>query len=106
MIEELRILADIVGDLTAVGGWLAAGYIAYKFFLAAAGFYLCWKLAKAVLDYFSAPLTLDAAARYKDRIRSLEDDVARLEKSTKEASAKAERYAHMYTILKEKNDAG
>lgn len=104
MIEELRILAEIVGDLTAIGGWLAAGYIAYKFFLTAAGFYLCWKLAKAVLDLLSAPLSVEAVARYKQKIRSLEDDVARLEKSEREANAKSDRYAHMYAIMKEKRD--
>jgi len=31
MIDELMMIKEIVGDLSAVGGWVAGGVILYKF---------------------------------------------------------------------------
>lgn len=97
MIEELKILAEVIGDLSAIGGWLAGAYIAYKFFVAAIIGVVVWKVFFALIDFFGRPLTFEAASRLKDKIRQLESE-------KDEAVKKADRYAHMYKIMEEKNN--
>lgn len=109
MIEELKILQEIFGDLTGFGVYAIAAYIAYKLVIFGS---LCF-LAKIAMDKLSGWFTADITRAEANIIKA---DVEKTEGALSKAKAdhgiemdmakadhdiEIESMKHMYKILKE-----
>lgn len=109
MIDEIKILQEIVGDLSGLGVWLVAAYLAYKvLFLAAVAFSLKF-IVIAVLDYLKADITRADAKKMMD---STADVCAQVTRERAEHSAaitlknaEINEIKSLYKILKESDRA-
>ncbi len=107
MIEELQMIKDIVGDLSAVGGWVAAGVIAYKFIIQLiiyiGGGWLVNSIVTKAFAHFKADIT-----RQEADIIIASDTKRGAEMEALRASHRAEmnEVKSMYKILKEANNVG
>lgn len=102
MLEELKLLQEIVGDLSSVGGWVAAGVIAYKLLInmtlmIGGAFFL-----KYIADMISAHVKSDITRQEADQLRAGHvRDQADKDAQIVKANIETERVKHMYKILKE-----
>jgi hypothetical protein len=105
MIEELKLLQEIVGDLSAIGGWVAGGYILYKIVtslvLMIGGGWLINLVVGKISEHMKAGISKAEAERIQCA-RTREN----AEHSANEIRLKAEieNVKHMYKILKEKKE--
>lgn len=103
MIEELRIVQEIFGDLTSVGIWAIVAYFVYKLSIVAAwlcGAWLGYKVVEKI--YFSIVSVTDKA---RDDAETLRQKNISLNVQVAEKTAEVERVKHMYKLLKEAKDA-
>ncbi len=106
MIDELQMIKDIVGDLSAVGGWVAGGVILYKFIVSmtwiVGGGWLIKTLAQMVYNHSKADITRQEADRIQaGNVR----DKANYDARTIELNSRLERVRHMYKLLKEAKES-
>lgn len=102
MIEELKLIQTIVGDLSSVGGWVVAAIIIYKLIvnlvLFIGGGWLIKTIAQMVYDRCKADITRSEADSLKaESIRAKAQHEAELIA----LKSKIENVKHMYKILKE-----
>jgi len=94
MIDELVLIKELLGDLTQVGGWAFAGYIAYSLtkmiFIYGGVGYIINKVIVLIFDYIKCPVTKSEYDNVKSSNENLERDISRLK--------------HQYMIMKEKNE--
>jgi hypothetical protein len=94
--EELEIFKQMVGDLTGVDIWGFVGWIAYKLIkfgvLIGVVGWLLNKLLNLWRECVNAPVS--------------KSDYERLKDESEKNKKKADDYAHMYKILKERADNG
>jgi len=109
MIDELKILQSIVGDLSGLGAWLVAAYLSYKVIFLAAIIYLIKFIVNGILNYFRAGITRQEAeaiqAEMTSRAGRHEAAMSAKDCQIEKARSETEKVKHMYKILKEKNDA-
>lgn len=102
IIEELKLIQEIVGDLSAVGGWVAAGVIAYKMIinlvLMIGGGWLLNSVITKLFSHLKADITREEANDLKSDNLSLKSDMRAMitRHDTEMNEIKA-----MYKILKE-----
>jgi hypothetical protein len=105
MIEELKLIQTIVGDLSSVGGWVAGGFILYKILvnmtMMIGGGFLVKRLVEMAFAHFKADITRAEANTIK-----AENTEIKASSSAKESAARSEleRVKHMYKLLKEAKD--
>ena len=108
MIDELKILQSIVGDLSGLGAWLVAAYLSYKVIFLAAIFYLIKFIVNGVLNHMRAGITKAEGEALKAEMTSREGrhEAAMSKKDCEidRANIETERVKHMYKILKEASD--
>ena len=94
MIDELVLIKELLGDLTHVGGWAFAGYIAYSLtkmiFIYGGIGYILNKVVVLVFDYIKCPVTKSEYDNIQSRNDKLERDISSLK--------------HQYVIMKEKKE--
>ncbi len=99
MIEELQLIKEMVGDLTAFGGWAFGGYILYSLVKLALTFGAsCWlinKLITLIFDHLKAPVSKEEYERQKDKLSELMSDLSKARRETQEVK-------HMYKLMKDK----
>lgn len=95
MIDELKILQEIVGDLTGLGGWFVAAYFTLKLATIAAWVGGTYLISCQLLSLFTSDMTKADA----------EDIKLDAKRKIAEANAETERVQHMYKLLKEKKEA-
>lgn len=95
MIDELKILQEILGDLTGLGGWFIAAYFTLKLATICAWVGGTYLIACQVTALFVSDMTKGEA----------EDIRLEAKKKIAEANAETERVQHMYKLLKEKKEA-
>jgi len=99
MIEELKLITEMVGDLTAFGGWIFGGYILYSLVKLSLTFGAsCWLINKTIVlifDYLKAPVSKKEYERQKDEVSGLRSDLSK-------AKHEAQEVKHMYKIMKDK----
>lgn len=106
MIDELRLIQEIVGDLSAAGGWIAGGYIGYRFIVTMTtivGFiWLAAYVVRQIAEHLKAAITRHEA----DRI-ILQNSRLECEKEDLKAAHRTEleKIKHLYKILKESKNA-
>lgn len=116
MIDELKILQEIIGDLSGLGGWLVGAYLSYKLILMGALLYAFKFVISAVVSYAKADITreeanliLSGAEKAELRLKGI-DATHEAEMTRKDAdhfaaiakvNTEIERVKHMYKILKE-----
>lgn len=109
MIDELKILQSIVGDLSGLGAWLVAAYLSYKIIFLTAIIYLIKFIVNGVMDYFRAGITRQEAEALQAEMtaRQGRHEAALSAKDCQivKAGQETEKVKHMYKILKEANDA-
>jgi len=109
MIDELKILQSIVGDLSGLGAWLVAAYLSYKIIFLAAIVYLIKFIVNGVLNHMRAGITKCEAEALKAEMTSMiarhEAGISRKESEIDRANIETEKVKHMYKILKEANNA-
>lgn len=103
MIEELRILQEIIGDLSGLGAWLVGAYIGYKVLLLAVLTYIANLVIKAISAFLKPGITRGEANTIQADM-ALKD--AKHEAQMIEVNSECERVKHMYKILKEAKDVG
>ena len=94
MIDELTLIKELLGDLTQVGEWAFAGYIAYSLikmvFIYGGIGYIINKLIVLIFDYVKCPVTKNEYDNIQSKNDQLERDITRVK--------------HQYMVMKEKND--
>lgn len=98
MIEELKILQNIVGDLSGLGGWLVAAFLIYKVLFLAVAAYALHFIVTAVAEHFKAGITKEQAMNIKAENMRL---ISVHEAEKVGLKSEIERIKHMYKILKE-----
>ncbi len=103
MIEELKIVQEIFGDLSAVGAWAIAAYFIYKLVIVAAWLASGFAVVNLVKWFYTTFKTHEAEL---ERIEIDKDsEVVRARADRDEWKRKAEETMHMYKIMKgEKNE--
>jgi len=116
MLEELNIIAKMVGDLTGLSGWLIGGYIVYKLLvnmvLIVGGGWLIHKVSTLIYKFNTADITKREAKsikynmeikenQHKMNKRDWEEDLAKVKDDLSKAKREAIEVKHMYKILKE-----
>lgn len=99
MIDELRIVQEIFGDLTSVGIWAIVAYFVYKLSIVAAwlcGAWLAYKMTEKI--YLSVSSATDKA---RSESESLREKNINLTVQIAEKAAEVERVKHMYKLLKD-----
>jgi len=105
MIEELKLLQSILGDLSSVGGWVAAGIIGYKLIvnmtmIIGAG-WLLKAVASMIYSHVKSDITRSEANDIKaESTRAKADNEVRVTA----LESKLEKVKHMYKILKESKE--
>lgn len=102
MIEELKILQGIVGDLSGLGAWLVAAYLTYKLMLLGAVFFSAHFLVKTVATHFKAGISKKDAEAVRADITQLKAEKDALEVIHQ---SEIDRLKAMYKILKEGADS-
>lgn len=109
MIDELKILQSIVGDLSGLGAWLVAAYLSYKVIFLAAIIYLIKFIVTGVLNHIRAGITKAEGEALKAEMTSREGRheaaISKKDCEIDRAKIETEKVKHMYKILKEKGDA-
>ena len=107
MLDELMMIKDIVGDLSAVGGWVAGGVILYKFISTmvfyVGGGYLVKFLATLIAEHLKSDISREEADSIKSENTRIRGELRgeELRHSGELAEIKA-----LYKILKEsKNES-
>jgi len=116
MIDELKILQEIIGDLSGLGGWLVGAYLSYKLIFMCVLLYAFNLVVSAVVRHLKADITreeanliLSGAAAVELKLNGIKE-VHSAEMTRKDAehyaailevNTKIERVKHMYKILKE-----
>lgn len=98
MIEELKILQTIIGDLSGLGGWLVAAFLIYKVLFLAVAAYTLHFIVVTLASHFKAGITRAEAARIEVGNTQL---IASHEAEKTRLNSEMERIKHMYKILKE-----
>lgn len=98
MIDELKILQEIVGDLSGIGLWVVVIYATYKLVLVCACVYVLKLGITCTYKHFSAGITKDQAEMYIKDIASYKRQHEDMQASH---AREIERYKHMYKLLKE-----
>jgi len=103
MIEELKIIQEIFGDLTSVGIWAIVAYFAYKLSIVAAWLCGAWFGYKVVEKIYLSIVSASDSAR--DEAETLRKKNIDLNVQVAEKTAEVERTKHMYKLLKEAKGA-
>lgn len=98
MIEELKIVQEIFGDLSAVGAWAIAAYFIYKLVIVAAWLAVSWSLINLVKWFYSSFKAHEADLERIGIDKDYEVKAARSDRD--EWKRRAEETMHMYKILK------
>lgn len=102
MIDEIKLLQEIIGDLSGLGAWLVAAYLGYKLAVGAAVVYVFRLLIVTVSAHFKVDMTKREAEHLRAEIVRV-NSAAAAEKVR--SASEIERVKHLYKILKEAKDA-
>ncbi len=98
MIEELKLVQEIVGDLSGVGLWVFAGVLLLKLVNVAAIIYMVKFVVEKTYLLFKCPITKKEAERLQSENEGLQGSIKEVKLNAK---MEVEEIKHLYKILKE-----
>jgi hypothetical protein len=104
MIDELRILQEILGDLSGVGLNIVLAYIAFRVFIILAWCWFGYYLSNKAFSFFTfkrEEVIEDFKSQWNRERKDLE---SKYDREIADKDMQVEKVKHMYKILKEKKE--